>query len=117
MGVCLPEALPSIVTPTSAECIVEADITTAKFEEGDRHNLRKPARVYKHASANKTLWGSDIRAIGEAHVLRDSPLFVEGAVGILERAAERVRVVGYARAEAGGALHRIRGWIEKEAVT
>ena len=107
------DSLPVVDTPVMT--VVKSQ--SAVLADEAHLALTRPMRVYKVPFANKTLRGTDIRVIGEAHVLRDSPLFVEGVVDVLERRGQRSRIVGYARAEAGGALHRVRGWIENEAVT
>ena len=107
------DSLPMVPTPAMTTTTIGSEV----LADEDHVALKSPTRVYKAPIANKTLRGTDIRAIGETHVLRDSPLFVEGVMEILERGIVRFRIEGYARAESGGALHRVRGWIDREGVT
>ena len=87
------------------------------LEVGKRFKLKNSLRVYKKTLANRTLRGSDIKAIGEGHALQDNPLMINRFVRILEESNHRVKVTGSAFAELEGTAHRVVEWIEKDGVT
>ena len=76
--------------------------------------LEKPVRMYKRAYGNNSIRGRDLKGIGDGHALEDRPLFVEGAVKVVEQTQQRIKVKVNARAEVGGSLYSLTGWIEKD---
>jgi len=113
---CLAEVLPFVVTPPPGQCTVVADAANVQLEKGEKLHLAKPARVFKQQSANKTLRGLDVAAIGDGKAVSDNPMLAEGVVTVLESGFARVKVAGYARASSGGAVHFVRGWIDNAAI-
>ena len=72
------------------------------LQVGQRCVLEGVSRVYKNSLANRRLRVCDVDSIGDGHALQDEPMMIEGKVCVLEKSAQRVKVSGQARAEAGG---------------
>ena len=111
------EVLPFIPTPDVKSCDVIPDVVL-NLVRGSRLVLAEPVRVFRAPHANRTLRGSDVKGIGDESVLRDKPMYINGGINVVEESSKRVKVVGDARAEPGGPVYRVTGWISKEdAVT
>ena len=89
----------------------------SEWKTGSLVFLKKAVRVYKGPFANRKLRGLDVKTIGEEHRLCDAVLQVEGDVRVLETSSDRIKVKGNARAEYGGDLHCVFGWLAKADVT
>ena len=73
--------------------------------------LDRPVHVYKGPYAKRKLRGLDIETIGDEHRLCDAPLMCEASVKVVATGRDRVKIRGEARAESGGDLYNVFGWI------